>query len=420
MEKQFDQLNKGTNKLSIGNLLLILVSYSIIGYYIIALLVPQYELLWTVSVIALEICLILFVRKSIIIDNNVILWFLFVLLSLLGIVFTRNITGQKLIFLLSLIFMLLTYNIASTSGPMVKIIYQGIRIISIFLATGSILQLVNLNLLMTINSAVMPSETYNEFLNWVSSNRLVGYFSQSGTNGFVLSVLISTMVVSFYDSRKFSKKVIIIIGMVIVLYFLFLTGKRGFIFYNIINILILAPFFIKNKYTVPIVVTFFVGIFSYILFNSAIGTDVLMRFDVFDVSSGRFQLNELMIKDIVEKPIFGWGTYTTFEDLNLKLDGHNIYLQVFRENGLFGFVVLIVFIIMNFIKNLKLLFISRFGSKELGFLIFSLYNQLLFVFWGLTGNPLYDGYPLLIYFISIIICEYIQRLYKNDIEEGKI
>src|SRR5699024_9999482 len=73
--------------------------------------------------------------------------------------------------------------------------------------------------------------------------------------------------------------------------------------------------------------------------------------------------------------------------------------------GIFGFVTLFGGLLFAFIRtNIRLMRFENNNSKKY-ILIISLYFQLLFILWGVTGNPLYDTYPLFFYFIAIAMSE---------------
>ena len=79
-----------------------------------------------------------------------------------------------------------------------------------------------------------------------------------------------------------------------------------------------------------------------IISNNSQLINVFDRFvgDGTDISSGRYSLYQKMFDIFVQNPILGIGTMSVLPLLgNL---GHNIYLQVLCENGLFSFILFIV------------------------------------------------------------------------------
>lgn len=79
--------------------------------------------------------------------------------------------------------------------------------------------------------------------------------------------------------------------------------------------------------------------------------------------SGRFPLYLESIDNFCSSPIIGIGAGQTPVVSKYKLEAHNLFLQTLGENGIFGFV----FIMLLFVKSLKMAFSLR--TKEPMFLI---------------------------------------------------
>lgn len=79
--------------------------------------------------------------------------------------------------------------------------------------------------------------------------------------------------------------------------------------------------------------------------------------------SGRFPLYLESIDNFCSNPIIGIGAGQTPIVSKFKLEAHNLFLQTLGENGIFGFV----FLILLFVKSLKMAFSIR--TKEPMFLI---------------------------------------------------
>lgn len=147
---------------------------------------------------------------------------------------------------------------------------------------------------------------------------------------------------------------------------------------------------------------------------------LLRFFDNDDIMTGRTKIYSIILTVFSSSPIWGSGTASAFDVLGVG--GHNIYLTVFMENGIVGGLIFIyavgnalIFTIKNALK---------YGKKGYGellpFLVFSLYIQVFFLVYGMSGNPLYDNYILYFYLFAILITkntEYRYSVYKNK-EEG--
>ena len=105
-----------------------------------------------------------------------------------------------------------------------------------------------------------------------------------------------------------------------------------------------------------------------------------------------------------QKPILGWGP-GVFTNL-FGMGNHNVYLQLLSENGLVGFTLFVSMLLFNLSTTLRKL---KFNIKNNCFLqnntylFFSLYVQVFYLIYGMIGNPLNDGFILIIYLIAASI-----------------
>ena len=138
--------------------------------------------------------------------------------------------------------------------------------------------------------------------------------------------------------------------------------------------------------------------------------------------------NPLTYRDVIytnifskfwSSPLFGTGTASAFSLLGIG--GHNIYLTVLMENGIIGFILFICFLGYSFFNTVRLAL--RFGSYEynqgIPFLLFSLYIQVFFLVYGMSGNPLYDNYILYFYLFSIFIVKNSEYHFEKRVLQGE-
>lgn len=401
------RLNKAFN---LSFIMEYLVGFSIFGFYFIRLFFSHQEINITLLFFIVQGIYIIFKKQKLIFDHSIRLWLIFVLISIIGILGTRGITIPQILFIINLINVYFTYSILCDNYQVINIVTDGLYVVSILFSIGSVLQIFAPELLITINSHHLSDRLMLESLAFINRGWISGFFNQTGTNGFVLSVMMAFVFVNLFKRNNKIKKILNVILFVVLIYLIFMTGKRGFIIFNLISILAFTPFVTKYKATVPLIIIFFTALFTWIIVSSEIGQLFIIRMQAADFSSGRYLLNDIMLEDILSKPFFGNGTYTTrgiiLRDSYLEMDGHNIYLQVLRESGLIGFLPFIIFMTSNIITLIKQLFIYRSNDEIKYLLILGGYFQILFILWGFTGNPLYDSYPLLIYFIGISTVRY--------------
>lgn len=153
---------------------------------------------------------------------------------------------------------------------------------------------------------------------------------------------------------------------------------------------------------------------------------IFSNMEVTQVMIARFVDNDnpLTYRDVIygnifekfwSSPLFGTGTASAFSLLGIG--GHNIYLTVLMENGILGFIVFISVLGYSFFSTVQL--ILKFGAYEyhqrIPFLLFSLYIQVFFLVYGMSGNPLYDNYILYFYLFSIFIVKNSEYHFEKEV-----
>ncbi|MDU6983198.1 MAG: O-antigen ligase family protein [Terrisporobacter othiniensis] len=111
----------------------------------------------------------------------------------------------------------------------------------------------------------------------------------------------------------------------------------------------------------------------------------------------------------------GMGNYSLYFDKfyhrtgNLEAyDAHNIYIQLLAETGLIGTCLIVLLLIISILRTYKVIKLIRVtkNKKEIQLMYYSLYIQLWFVVYGLSGNPIYGASEFFIYIfgVSILLC----------------
>lgn len=246
-----------------------------------------------------------------------------------------------------------------------------------------------------------------------TSTYFAGFTSQVGYTSFFISIGVGAAF-CFKDS-VFARGWRIFIG--IMLGGLLLTGKRGPLFFLLIALSII--YFTDGYGRERIVRTAqIVGalILAYIALSTIANLtkiDGIIR--IYDAvhefltsgsveDAGRNQLHEQALYYFKEKPILGIG-WSNFRELYAfrGTHVHCIYLQILCETGLVGFCIFMVFFLTRLLRTFSAVKESRFmdTSIENGWVKFSLFIQIYFLLYGITGNPLYDIEETIIYFFAI-------------------
>jgi O-antigen ligase len=234
-----------------------------------------------------------------------------------------------------------------------------------------------------------------------------GITDQIGRNAFYISVGISIIFCELILKNK-KQNILNYVILGILIFSLLLTGKRGQLVANFFSILFITSIYTRvqgKKVFIHLlkILTFLIISLCLIIWLFPEAAAPFLRFIERiggDQTSGRLVLYKYAVDMFYEKPILGWGA-GVFANLYGK-GNHNLYLQLLSENGLIGFCIFSFILLLNFYYTLK--FLSRKSINQnncnLKYGLFSLYIQVFYLIYGLTGNPLNDGFILITYFVA--------------------
>lgn len=254
---------------------------------------------------------------------------------------------------------------------------------------------------------VLPNYINSEISFFISRGVYSGITDQVGRNAFYISVGISVLFGKLVANKQTSFNFeYIILGFLLLS--ILLTGKRGHLVANFFSMLLVSSIYAKfkgksflRKLLKTALVLFLAVWILILLFPEAAAP--FMRFverQGGDITSGRIPLYINAIELFKQKPILGWGC-GVFSNL-YEIGTHNLYLQLLAENGLIGFLLFFSILIIN-LKNTFKTFkrnVLHNRSQYTNYLVFSLYIQIFYLIYGITGNPLNDGFILIIYLIA--------------------
>ena len=258
---------------------------------------------------------------------------------------------------------------------------------------------------------IIPPEVSAEIVWFMARDVYPGITNQIGRNAFYItigiSILYSQLVMSDWKSNKFKYAIFLLL-----LLALLLTGKRGHLLANLMTIIFVSAIYAKyrNKgfFRETVKIAFALALVIFVLALIFPGAAApFMRFIARqggDQTSGRLVLFSSAFDLFKQKPILGWGP-GVFSNL-FGMGNHNVYLQLLSENGLVGFTLFVSMLLFNLSTTLRKL---KFNIKNNCFLqnntylFFSLYVQVFYLIYGMIGNPLNDGFILIIYLIAASI-----------------
>ena len=293
-----------------------------------------------------------------------------------------------------------------------------------------------------LNSSLYWEHYHPSISALIESNFYTGYRSglaiHYSTNGIYLSVGLLACTACF-SGKKFNK--IDIVLLMTVLFALALTTKRAHLLFSIMAIIGAYYLTRKEKITtrlLKILITLFLSIV--LLFVTSYFIPEMMhtvnRFFVGeggDITNGRITLYQLAINTFLSTPSnflfgIGWGGYKyIYNASNLEhiynaqsLDTHNVYLQLLCEIGLVGTLVVLSIFLYTLFLTIGYYRKRRHGSIQIkpeyeAPLFFALTMQLFFFLYSITGGVLYVISTYLPYFFSCAIVYSMRRIHANEV-----
>lgn len=278
--------------------------------------------------------------------------------------------------------------------PVLNLMYYA----SMIHVIATVMQFLFPHVIEVINSFILSGDNLLANQELTNYGGYAGITGQTGVNAFYISIFIMLSFIKIsYEDKKVRKLLLMFLGVIA----LFLTSKRSFLLF----VIILIPMYYIFRQSGPIYKKMFKLIFISIiilllaLFLNKLGVmdSILNKNDNLsaygDLTNGRNLLWKKTFMLFLSHPFFGYGIDTIH--LIIGQYTHNIYIQTLCEIGIFGCVIFIFAIIislLNVIRSLKV----KSMYKDISLLI-----QLLFLFYGFTGNPLYGHIFLMTYFLSM-------------------
>jgi len=258
---------------------------------------------------------------------------------------------------------------------------------------------------------VLPNEISVEITWFMVHDLYSGITDQIARNAFYITVGIAIIAGNFISKyKKYSIFSILLICMLILT--LLLTGKRSHTLSNIIAFIFMVGAFAKmqRKKVVTKILFSITGItllsLVIILIVPMVGTPfvrLITSYNEGNIIGDRSELYAFAVQLFTQKPIFGWGVgaFSLFQNIGT----HNVYLQMLCENGIVGAILFILILISNLLVTLKVIKIYSNLNNSLydRYLCFSIYMQIFYILYCMSGNPFNDGFILIVYMIAMSI-----------------
>ena len=273
----------------------------------------------------------------------------------------------------------------------------------------------------------MFQDVYDQYIAtlFLNSDRIIAFgHGEYGFAGFTYQLdttampILYAMGVFLYDnsilkkkkSSKLFKSVIYIVFVMVIV----MTGKRtNALLAVIIPALILI---ISNKQaskrvrnalivgTLALGAFYFIYINAELLYNTTIfhrvGSTIINLQKGNDITSGRTELYAKAFEVYSTHKFLGVGVGNFINYANAATDVHNVYLQVLCEQDILGEVLFILPVILCLFSGVKLL-INEKNDNYRSVYQFSLFVQLIYIAYGMTGNLNINLYGYMVYFLAI-------------------
>ena len=235
---------------------------------------------------------------------------------------------------------------------------------------------------------------------------LIDYFNDTNQNINIIGILLSLCGLFISGKRMFA--LIVIFSFVIIYFFSEGRNKRTKFFGGVILLIVGV---IIMYISVPMVRELLVRI------ATLRGNDTV-------VTSGRNVLWEKATEIFDKNKLYGigFGAFQTYFSDHYNISGiqafltHNIYYGLLAETGIIGFTLYVFFMLYSIVKSICVWKkIKQMEEDKIKYLCrYSILMQLWFIIYGFTGNGIYDANESFFYFSSIAIMLTLENTIKKD------
>ena len=394
---------------------LILLLIAVYSFTPIAVEISWQFLAGIVLISLVYLALYLFRKKFILSINPLfLLWFVTFLILLLSL-YSSNYASASIYFVGCYAAVLVIGIIVSLAAGAAKKFETILLVFSLIHVLMTVVSLFIPQTVLQIARAILNNEQYRVNVTWLSIGAHIGITGDASMDSFYITVFISIFFSRLLVDRsnRFFNSMMIVLG----LFALILTTKRGAIVGDGIALLATSIIFYESKKRSRrekkrVVLQIFVILLAFIVVYEVVKTNpylsgIFSRFSrLGDVTTGRIYYYKIVWEKIKNNPFLGMGINTT-KNLLSGDDAHDIYLQILGELGLGGFIVFITAFFTSLVACAKR--IKRYSTLEtddgqiMKTLLQSIFFQVFFLAYGVTGNPLYNGFIFIYYFCMVAL-----------------
>lgn len=249
-----------------------------------------------------------------------------------------------------------------------------------------------------ISSVFLSDEAQSLTIRWAELHHYAGISGQTGTNALFFSILIGIFASEICALKR--KKILLNVLFLSSWIGLFYTGRKGSVIASVFSLIALLWLSNdkKNQKKVLILVNIIVVCFIFIsiVFNQKI------YYLFYNSLYTRNRLINGMISAIKKAPLLGNGVNSVSNFTYEQHLGHNIYLQIWVEQGIIGLILLLsACLLVLYLTYMQIEKKTLFCKEEKTYIYFSLFIQFFVLIYGCFENPIYEYNTLIVYFLSI-------------------
>ncbi len=295
--------------------------------------------------------------------------FLFVACSILSLfdpkVFKRiSSMGRYYVLLLVLIFSIFMGDVLyNTSGPAFEALYYaklliatfGFMVFSIYFTEHLDVLRFSLILYGWVCVAIVCAYFIGLFdqYSFYSKGRLWLFGENPNSFSFLMGLGALIHLSSFLEGRK--NKVIHFLSVLIIVFFIVLTGSRGSFIICLLSMVILAlPYLKRNAVASAFIAIIVIGVSGFFIQSLSDQFSFVDRMGSLSQEDDRRELLVNSFSLFLDRPLFGYGRFGYLTERLLQFqdnrDSHNIIVSVLAMGGVVGGVAIILFLSMLFFK----------------------------------------------------------------------
>lgn len=254
------------------------------------------------------------------------------------------------------------------------------------------------------------------------SHSYSGLAMEKAEAAYIMNVGIALVLAKWYSGRKMGA--LSYIELIVFALGLILANKRTlFVIPFLCYIVITALMNKKGKMTKFFL--FVAGFFFIFIFLSEYipqVNNIILRISSSsdgDVLNGRSDLWKYSLEMFTQNPLFGCGFASfneysfrqgyLYKDAKMNFFGHNCYLEILGELGLVGSLIFWYSFLSPLFLSIKMLKKYSIDKDGKYLLIFAVYIQVMFLFYGLTGNVVYYQDQIMLWMFAVSIVLYVRR-----------